>query len=144
MSAIIEADIIENPHGDDVQIGEKHTLTITWQRGGQVGTAIATQNIDFYQIGSLIHIEGGWSAGPTAANATTIVASAALPSDFRPRTDVHIPIQVRDNATYGMGDLYIPASTGIMTIGATCSPTPVAFSGNATIGYNVRGNYIPF
>ncbi|MDR3542371.1 MAG: hypothetical protein P4L69_15630 [Desulfosporosinus sp.] len=135
MSAIIEADIIENPHGDVVQEGMTKTVTVTWTLST---AATYTQSVKFYVVGSLVTIDGGnWL---TAAKVGTTVVSAAIPSTLWPSTARTIPIEICTNTnSYVMGTLFISAA-GIMSLGADLAQTATAFTVN--LNYNLRGSYM--
>lgn len=138
MASVIECDIIENEHGDSVQIGDAQTTTITWTQGAAPNNT-TTQSIAIYQIGNLIHLNGGWKTGPIANNGGVITGSA-LPAGHWPKVTVHIPIQVNENnGTFQVGDLCIN-SNGTMTIGKTPDPTGSAFSA-AVCAFNLCGTY---
>jgi len=138
MASILECDIILNEHGDAVQMGDAQTVTITWTQGAAPNNT-TTQAVTVYQIGSIIHLNGGWKSGP-AANHAAVITGSALPLGHRPKTTVHIPIQVNENAgTYQMGDLCVNTN-GTMTIGQTTDPAGVAFSA-AACGFNLVGSY---
>lgn len=138
MASIIECDIIENEHGDAVQMGDTQTVTITWTQGAAPNNT-TTQSVSVYQIGNLIRLEGGWKTGPTANNGGVITGSA-LPTGHRPRVAVNVPIEVNENnGTYQIGNLNI-ATDGTMTIGKTPNPTGVAFTA-AACAFNLSATY---
>ncbi|MDR3542372.1 MAG: hypothetical protein P4L69_15635 [Desulfosporosinus sp.] len=138
MSAIIEADIIENPHGDVIEQGESKNVTITWTGAN----AAQTQTVHLYRIGQLVHISTSWLTGPANTGVAATYAGTAIPNTLWPSHDVHIPTAVLDTATYSMGDLTISATDGTLNVGKGVNPTHANFTVGQTSAFHIHGNYI--
>lgn len=152
MAAIIEADIIQNEHGDVVQIGDDEVTPFTWiwTAGADInGTA---QNVTFYRVGQVVHFHAaasgtnapaGWLVGATGTAATiSSKTGSVIPQQFRPLTTRIVPIMVETNAVFGQGEAVI-TNDGAITIGATAAPgTLAAFTVAQPFGFQLRGSYI--
>lgn len=140
MAAIIECDIIQSEDGEVVQMGKSITHVITWSPA----TPITTQAMTIYQLGRLVFLNtAGWFSGAAAGGAAFATsAGSVLPSAYWPSADRHIPIEVLNNTnSYVVGDLYIKASDGSITIGLMAgNTTPAAFAA-APCGWNLKACY---
>lgn len=152
MSAIIEADIIENEHGEVVQIGDDEVAAFTWIWTAGADINATAHNLTFYRIGNVVHFHAasfgtsapaGWLVGASATAATiSSKTGSVIPQQFRPLTDRVVPIMVETNSVFGWGEALI-ANTGAVTIGATTDPTTLAaFTVAQPFGFQFRGSYI--
>lgn len=141
MAAIIECDIITSEDGEAVQMGKSVSHTVTWTPA----TPTATQTVTIYQLGKLVYLNtAGWFSGAAAGgSAFATNTSSVLPLAYWPSADRHVPIQVLNNTNvYTVGDLYIKASDGSMTVGLLAGDTtPGAFAA-APCGWNLKACYL--
>lgn len=97
---------------------EEFSTTITWT--GACISGSTTTTMDLTRIGRSVFMTIGTLSATGTGNASTIVSSGAIPSRFRPATNlVAAAVNVLYTTNAGLGVLNVTSSNGNLTVGLT-------------------------